>query len=253
MKNETRRILRFLLLTFGITWTAWWLLALLVRLGVTASGQPLYILLHMIGGFGPTIAAVLLLPEKNGRAIRKFFFSIKKGDWPYLLLFMLLAALTVGLSSRESNPAIPWFMLFPIFLMTTLIGGGNEEGGWRGTLQPALERQLPYIPAVLITAVAWSLWHVPLWFIPGMGQQEAPFFGFVILSIFLSFWLGAIFKKTASVLACMMFHGFMNTLLSYFKLKLNWIFVAGLLLTLIISLLPPMRRAAERPAEAGSR
>ena len=55
----------------------------------------------------------------------------------------------------------------PILLVLFVLVIG-EEIGWRGfLLRGLLNRQSPLV-ATLVVAVVWTLWHSPLYFIPGM-------------------------------------------------------------------------------------
>lgn len=49
------------------------------------------------------------------------------------------------------------------FGLTFLIQGGNEEPGWRGFMQPELQKRFSPLTAALTVSVTWSLWHLPLW------------------------------------------------------------------------------------------
>ncbi len=40
----------------------------------------------------------------------------------------------------ELNPKLPLYGIPIIFFVCTFFGGGNEELGWRGTMQPILEK-----------------------------------------------------------------------------------------------------------------
>jgi len=54
----------------------------------------------------------------------------------------------------------------------TLISGPlSEEFGWRGYLQPRLRLRLGHMATVLIIGAGWGLWHLPLFFLNGTGQQ----------------------------------------------------------------------------------
>lgn len=85
----------------------------------------------------------------------------------YLLLFCVLISAVIGLSSLEVNPALPLFILPFMLIMTTFIGGGNEELGWRRVMQPILESKFSFPIAALITGSVWAVWHSPLWFVVG--------------------------------------------------------------------------------------
>ena len=231
-----KRVITYLIITFAITYTFWWGLALLTNLNIINSSQGIFTLIHAIGGFGPTIAAILVLPKKSPKSVLKFVFSCKKTSFWYLLLFCAIQALIIGFSSMETNPALPWYVTPVVMLSATIIGGGNEEIGWRGIMQPELEKKFPFPIATLMTGCVWMAWHIPLWFVVGTTQQNINFGLYCIYGLILSFWLATIYKKTNSVFFCSIFHGFANLLISFFVIKINWILVVGLIFALAFSI-----------------
>lgn len=231
-----KKIITYVVITFAITYTFWWGLALLTNRNILHSSQGLFTLLFAIGGFGPTISAILLLPEKGPRSVLRFIFSCQKNSFWYLLLFCAIQAAIIGLSSMELNPQLPWYTAPVVLLSATLVSGGNEELGWRGTMQPELEKKFPFPVAALITGCVWMMWHIPLWFIEGMSHQNIHFGLYCIYGLILSFWLAVLYQKTASVFCCAIFHGFSNLMLSMFVIKANWILAVGLIAALVSSI-----------------
>ncbi len=231
-----KKVITYLLITFAITYTFWWGLAVLTNLNIVNSSQGIFTLLHVIGGFGPTIAAIAVLPKKSPKEILRFVFSCKKNSFWYLLLFCGMQGLIIGLSSMEINPAMPWYAAPIVLLSATVVGGGNEELGWRGIMQPHLEKKLPFPIATLITGCVWMAWHIPLWFVVGASQQGINYGLYCIYGLILSFWLATLYKKTNSVFFCVVFHGFSNLMLSFFVIKINWILVVGLILSLVFTI-----------------
>lgn len=231
-----KKIITYVVITFAITYTFWWGLALLSNRNILHSSQGLFTLLFAIGGFGPTISAILLLPEKGPRSVLRFIFSCQKNSFWYLLLFCVIQAAVIGLSSMELNPQLPWYTAPVVLLSATLVSGGNEELGWRGTMQPELEKKFPFPVAALITGCVWMMWHIPLWFIEGMSHQNIHFGLYCIYGLILSFWLAVLYQKTASVFCCAIFHGFSNLMLSMFVIKANWILAVGLIAALVSSI-----------------
>lgn len=110
----------------------------------------------------------------------------------------------------------PWYLLV-IALPVTIIGGGVEEIGWRGFLQPALEKKFPFLIATLIVSAIWFVWHLPLWIQPSSNHYGDSLVGFAITIIVWAFVGAAIYKVTKSVFACVMYHAFMNAIGAVYK------------------------------------
>lgn len=234
---EYKKLIKYLIITFVITEITWGGLALLTSLNIISFTHPLGTILHITGGFGPTIAAFLILKEKaTVKGVLKSIFSYRKKTLIYFFVFCIFEILTIGLSSLQFNPLLPGYLIPLIFLQAIFIYGGEEELGWRGIMQPILEEKLNFPTAAIITGSVWGIWHIPLWFVNGSSQQNMPFLFFLILAIILSFWLAIIYKKTTCVFACSVFHGLTNTLLSVFVIKVNALLITGLLAMLIYSL-----------------
>lgn len=241
------RIQEYLLITFFISWLSWGILVTLSALGVAGLNSVIGMILFVIGGFGPTISAILCLEGKlSFRKIWHFIVDRKKGTFGFLLLFAVLAILVIGLSSMEANPEMPWYTLPLVLLVCTFVGGGNEELGWRGTFQPVLERVmnkriknpvLNFVITTLIVGAVWAVWHLPLWFVAGSSQQGVNFGLFAIDAIAVSFWLACIYRRTASVLYCMLLRGLVNVLMGVFVIKVNWVIILGYTLLTVLAVI----------------
>ncbi|WP_027627418.1 CPBP family intramembrane glutamic endopeptidase [Ruminiclostridium cellobioparum] len=97
-----------------------------------------------------------------------------------------------------------------------IIGGGIEEFGWRGFLQPQMEKKFPFAISALIVGVIWGCWHLPLWLVQTSNQSSMHFLSFLCYCITFSFVLGLLYRLTRSTLACIMLHAWGNTLQSMF-------------------------------------
>ena len=225
-------VVKYLIITFAITYTCWWSVAALVAYTDFTYGDILPTIIYIIGNLGPAIAALFCIDGKNYLlCLKKFLFSYKKhGIW-FFLLFVALVTLTLGLSSMEWNPQMTALNFFITLLGSTFVYGGEEELGWRGVLQPVLSKKITFPLAALACGIIWALWHLPLWFIEGHPNQSMPFWMQATLGIFLCFWLGTVYERSESVPLCMLFHGFVNVLLSSFVLKFNLALILGIVLT----------------------
>ncbi len=241
------RIQEYLLITFFISWLSWGILILLTALKFINFQSVLGIIIFMIGGFGPTIAAIICMEGKlSAKKILNFIFDHRAKTFWIFLILVVAQILVVALSSSQTNPAFAWYVLPLIFIGCTLIGGGNEELGWRGTLQPVLTRTfakrfknpvLRFTITMLVIGLIWGLWHLPLWFVAGSAQQGVNFGLFIIATIFQAFWLGCIYARTRSVFFCMLFHGLSNVLMSFFVIQINWILIAGYITMTILAII----------------
>ena len=82
---DTKRLAKFLIITFVITGIAWSGLAVLTSLNIIPFSHPLGTILHIIGGFGPTIATFFALEEKNTvKSILDFIFGYRKKSLIFL-------------------------------------------------------------------------------------------------------------------------------------------------------------------------
>ena len=187
--SSVKQILMFLLWTFGISWSAW-LASAFLRIPIISQ------VLTIAGVFGPAIGAKLVL----GKSFKELLASIgsaRKRTWVHLLILTILYTLSIVFWS----PLLPGFSPLRIallFLMTTLLTGGNEEIGWQGFLQPSLEKILPFPLATVTTGLIWAVWHLPLFF--------------TAACVLARFWLAALYKVSQSILYCVLFHGAINTI-----------------------------------------
>jgi len=79
-----------------------------------------------------------------------------------------------------------------------------------------LEKKMPFLPATVIVALIWAVWHLPLWFIVGTYQSTIGFGMFAVSVFGLAFSLAAIRKITNSVFLCIVFHASVNSFMAVF-------------------------------------
>ena len=222
---DKNRLKKYLIITFLITWTCWWGEALLVKSTALTATDILPMILFTIGGFGPTVAACVCMEGGfNSRNLKGFLFNNTRRNWFTILIAVLIVTVVFfvcseGLVSSIPRSPIAVIVIIVIFLQATILYGGNEELGWRGTLLPILEKGTPAPIATLVVSIVWIIWHIPLWFIEGNSHQNMSFVSFAILGIALSYWLSAIFDVTGAVVFCMILHGWINTLMGVVSIK----------------------------------
>ena len=90
-----------------------------------------------------------------------------------------------------------------------VFGGGIEEFGWRGIVVHNMRRMNPFAISAIV-GVIWFIWHLPLFFIVGVGQYQASVLAFSMGLLGYSFVTTALYLKTESVVPCIIFHALIN-------------------------------------------
>ncbi|MGZ9276647.1 MAG: CPBP family intramembrane glutamic endopeptidase [Candidatus Limnocylindrales bacterium] len=164
--------------------------------------------------FGPATAAFVVARVWRGRAGVAELWAVTTRwrvhpGWYLAALGLPIAGAAIGhvLFVLAGNPplAIPGSVEPILILLFFLVIG--EEIGWRGFLLRGMLRHQSPIVATGIVAVVWTLWHSPLYFIPGMPNYGQPFFAFAVWVVPFSFLLTWLWLGTRSALLASMMHG----------------------------------------------
>jgi membrane protease YdiL (CAAX protease family) len=218
----------YVVLAFFFSWGAW--IPLLSHRITFAS--KLWKLTYIAGLSGPLLAALLVSFAMGGRAaaetlLKRGLIWKLKARW-YLVALALPPLLMMGgwymaaaVGQRHPQWEMPSLSLLPMTFVIMALRGGplNEEFGWRGFLLPKLLERFSPFNASLILAPVWTLWHLPLWFLPGVPHKYWPFGLFALLVVpitFLFTWLYC--RGKGSVLISILFHASFNTAIHYLPL-----------------------------------
>jgi uncharacterized protein len=164
-------------------------------------------LLLYIAAYSPTLVALVLTSTREGkpglRRLAANVFRWRVGVTAWLLSFLMIPTvwlLVAIIRHWTSNTPIhwaSWFITFPQLLLSlywlTDTGGLGEEIGWRGYAMPRLLGGLSPTGAGLVVGVFFGLWHLPAWYLTGLGGHFAQldfanFLGFtLILSVLMAY------------------------------------------------------------------
>jgi len=149
-----------------------------------------------LGGWGPTLAALIVTARDEGRSgVRKLLGSLARWRvsvrW-YVLVFVFPPAVTAlalliadrGLGSlRAFDPAAALGALPVAYLLALPFG---PELGWRGFALPRLLSRFGAVRASLVLGVLWTFWHVPmmLW-APGASIPSVMGLSAVAVAVYL--------------------------------------------------------------------
>ena len=207
---EPKLIWPYLAWTFGWSWGSG---LVVVFLNTLLPGRLPFMLygISILATFGPALGVKKVLRLFFREFLAFIFSRPSKKAWIPLVLLIAMLVLTTLLASKSWNSNSP-FWLMPIFFVFTLIcGGGNEEIGWRGFLQPALEKRFSFWQATVLTGLVWALWHAPLWLV-SESHASTPFLIYTAGMILTSFAYAGLYKSTQSVWCCAMLHAAENTI-----------------------------------------
>jgi len=184
--------------------------------GIMTAGYFLYAAIGLLCSTPTPFIAVLIISlfiEKSG--IKQMFRDIFRTEHKLRTVlitggFCLLAFVYAILFGTPTGS--PWYM-FPLgFLIMIPFVGIAEETGWRGLLQLELDRRIPYPFSVLLTAAIWFVWHFPVFLDPTSNHYGDSLIGFGITIFIWAFALAAIYKSTKSVIACALYHTFIDSI-----------------------------------------
>jgi len=223
----------FYLLAFAITWLGWAPQALHAR-GAFPFDSPL---LGVLGGAGPTLAAVLVLLAIKGKdGPRELFAPLAwwKSSWGWWVVAFLgwfaIAAVALGVGALFGQPfgaalRFNWLAL-PAIFVTMLLSNVWEEIGWRGFALPRLQERHGDLTIACIMGLLWSLWHLPLYLNPASPMSELPWLGDVVFSIALTVLYTWLYNNTrGSLFFVSIFHAMSNTVA--FALAESGVFVSS--------------------------
>ena len=212
----------FTVLAYTLSWVCW-LPLLADRQGWVGWSASPY--LHLLGGLGPAVAAIVVTGVVAGRAgVAGLVARARRGPPGWLAVAVLgpLALFAVAVlvarmlegswpdlsrfGASTEYPALPLVVFWPANLV---FYGFGEEIGWRGFAQPALQRRRSALGAALAVSVIWAGWHVPLFGITATyrAMSAIGFVGFFLSMIAGALVLAWLFLRSGgSILVVAAFH-----------------------------------------------
>ena len=95
-------------------------------------------------------------------------------------------------------------------MLVALVGGGQEEFGWRGWLQPALQDHTSPLGAAVVVGLVWAVWHLPLFWLYGAYEQTVALF-YVPTLVGLSVIIALLWERSRqSVIVAIVLHASFN-------------------------------------------
>ncbi len=232
----TYKPIRFFTLTFGVTWVCWFAAP---YLGDPATGDAVFIVLMLTGLLTPFATALYLTLTSKNDALKKTFFNklfnirlIRLSSIPLFLVLFPASMIVSILISTLFGYSFDQFTVAEEFsftvgavptLLLLLLAACFEELGWRGYAVESLNADRSYFEATAIFGILWSLWHLPMFFIPHSYQAELleedfflvlNFFVSILPLAFIISWFCK--KNSGSILGAVLIHSIINFTQEFF-------------------------------------
>src|ERR1700712_5737404 len=173
--DRGRGLLAYVLLAYGFSWL--WLLPLVVTGLVVQQGQGWPT--HFPALIGPMVAAILVAARTG--TLRRLLRSMVRvrvpwrwWAWALSPLVLLAIGLVTEMATGAQLPqpadfaqmsGLPSAIGVGGVLVLVLVMGFGEETGWRGFALPLLQRRFSPLTAMLVLAVIWAGWHLPMFLV----------------------------------------------------------------------------------------
>jgi hypothetical protein len=176
------------------------------------------IILFFIGGFVPSLVAIILTRIREGtdglKSLLQRCLQFRLGLRWYLSIVIVVLLGSAGqllihsLLGNSFNFSL-YLAQLPSFIPLIIIGPISEELGWRGYLLSKLQLKLNAIVSSVFIGIVWAFWHLPLFFLIGTSQHELhlPFIGFLVGTVAVSIIFTWINNNTnSSIWAAILLH-----------------------------------------------
>ena len=225
MTGYKYRPVLFFVLTYIVTW-AFWIPAIFIP-------ENTALILMLFGLIAPAVISTLFVLFSGSDLLRQDLknklIGFYKVRWLNVLLAIVIFAAVVAVSillSLAFGQSADQFSFTDDFsftgvgiagaLMTILVASIIEEVGWKGYCEDSIGNYMNWFWESLLFGVIWSFWHFPLLFIQGTyqaGLMVNPLYviNFFVSGIPLGFIITWVYLASdRSILACMIFHLFVN-------------------------------------------
>lgn len=226
------RPVRFYATCFIVTWVFWITAAIISK---ADKGTGISSVMMLFGLMAPAIIAIVTVFTSGNDTLKRDFKRKLVGCYRIkpiniliaVLVFMCIVTVSILLSLLFGQ-SLEQFTFTEDFsfsgagtsaLMTIFLASVIEEIGWRGYGEDSVADHFSWFTESIIFGFVWALWHLPLFWIEGTYHYGLRELGLMymlnfLLSVsplgFLTTWVYV--RNNRSMLACIIFHLFVNTM-----------------------------------------
>lgn len=230
---------QFLLISFIISYTCFGLLIYYKVMFNDIFSNPTYLSIFILGCLGPLISAFLvhILNRENLGGVKGFTTKLKAINTPKnIILIPIFLGLHYGfailLKGVYKYGNFTDFFFYLPFLILIL---GSQEIGWRGIVQPANEEKSGFWKSSISTGLFWSLWFLPLIYIPKFIVLPQFYAQFSAYLVGISILLTTLYKASGSIMYCIILSSLIFSLFPVIILNQSFVLVIIALVDAIIA------------------
>lgn len=224
MTKDSKAIVAFLFVTFAASWAT---MGFVIHLGGISHAGAIILGVMWIPGLASLLIRAVL---RTGYADIGWKPGSIKFHAIAFLVPLVVACITYAISwgagisesiapSAESlarmgvkSQSLLFFKIYPIIFVVGALAALGEELGWRGFLIPKLYRTPVRYP-LLISALIWGIWHLPLIFWGGYATSDLPLVSaalFMVMILAAGAFVGWLRMQSGSVWVAVMYHAAHN-------------------------------------------
>ena len=217
--------LSFIILSLGMVYI------ILIPLYYSHLAGSLYPVLKIFFAFTPTLSAIILTLAIQKEELESFFSKlfVKDTAWYWYLAALMIFPLLgfCGMGGRYfydgywagwesfSSPLEIIGMSIPLLLFP----GIAEEFGWRGFLQPQLQKKWHWFMASAIVGLIWATWHYRDFLMGDWSREQNGVLWFYVITINASIIIGWFtWRAKGNIIIAMLGHFGANVVFSFFPI-----------------------------------
>jgi len=230
MGNRKQNI-TFVICAYALFWITILLIGVVIMTGLLPSeGAPMQLMIA-VASWTPTIVLLILFKKLfPGSSVKQFYKNAFKERLNCKLvivvtivqLLIFFGAVSIIALTKEASFSSLLDLSMQSIIMgvvwTLIQGATGEESGWRGFLQPSLEKTNSVIKSSLIIGIIWGFWHTPLWLMEGYGGIQLLMYigGFLLAIVSVSIIIAICYSRCRNLFIPIWIHFMFNFALTGF-------------------------------------
>jgi len=230
--TDKKKSIVYIVCAYLVFWIVFALIGLaLLLMGENAQEGIAFLFMVAFGAWTPTFVLLALFKKLfPNSSVKEFYKNIfrERVNWK-IVIFTTTAQLAVffgavGITSLTGEATFHGLLNLSLssialgFFFAVITGATGEQSGWRGFLQPHIEKSCGVIKSSVIVGLVWGFWHTPLWFTTGYaGWRLIQYIVvYMIFIVSLAIVIGICYRRCRNLIIPIWMHFLFNFTFSLF-------------------------------------